>query len=153
MYNWRPRLSFERDRPMINRRKAITALGFAALMPGAAKACQVSLPLRNPVFDRLAQENRMRLVEEFFEKIDGAGSFEQIERFTESMLRPGFRWPSPQPAKLLEATPVGDLVIVRALGIEATPENECNPSILVHTYYSFHFDQDQIALLNTISYG
>jgi len=122
-------------------------------MPGAAKACQQSLPRRNPVFDRLAQENHMKLVEKFFENIEGAGSFEQIERLTESMLRPGFRWPSPQPAKLLEATPLGLLVFVRALGILETPENDCNSSILVHTYYSFHFDQDQIALLNTISHG
>ena len=47
---------------------------------------------------------------------------------------------------------MGDLVIARARGIEATPENECNPFVTVHAYYSFHFDQDQIALMNMISY-
>lgn len=69
------------------------------------------------------------------------------------MRRASFRWPSPQPAELLEATPVGDLVIARARGIEVTPENECRSFVMVHAYYSFHFDQDLIALMNTISYG
>lgn len=138
---------------MIGRRKAITAVACATFMPGTALSCQISLPRRDPVFDRRAQENRLRLVERFFEKIDRAGSFEEIERSTASMLRAGFRWPSPQPTDLLEATPVGDLVIARARAIEVTPENECNPFVTVHAYYSFHFDQDRIALMNTISFG
>jgi hypothetical protein len=138
---------------MIGRRKAITAAACATFMPGTALSCQISSPRPNPVFDRQAQEKRLRLVESFFEKIDRARSFEEIERSTASMRRASFRWPAPQPTQLLEAIPVGDLVIARARGIEATPENECNPFVTVHAYYSFHFDQDQIALMNTISYG
>jgi hypothetical protein len=138
---------------MIGRRKAITAVACATFMPGTALACQISSPRRDPISDRQAQENRLRLVERFFEKIDRAGSFEEIERSTESMRRASFRWPAPQPAELLEATPVGDLVIARARSIEATPENECNSFAMVHAYYAFHFDQDKIALMNTISYG
>ena len=138
---------------MIGRRKAITAVACATFMPGTAMSCQISSPRPDPVFDRQAQEKRLRLVERFFEKIGQAGSFEEIERSTESMRRASFRWPAPQPFRLLEATPVGDLVIARARGIEATPENECNPFVTVHAYYSFHFDQDQIALMNMISYG
>lgn len=138
---------------MIGRRKAITAVACATFMPGTAMSCQISSPRPDPVFDRQAQEKRLRLVERFFEKIGQAGSFEEIERSTESMRRASFRWPAPQPFQLLEATPVGDLVIARARGIDATPENECNPLVTVHAYYSFHFDQDQIALMNMISYG
>lgn len=138
---------------MIGRRKAITAAAGAIFMPGTALSCQISSPRRDPTFDRQAQENRLRLVERFFEKIDRAGSFEEIERSTKGMLRAGFRWPAPQPAKLLEAMPVGDLVIARARAIEVTPDNECNSFVAVHAYYSFHFDQDQIALMNVISYG
>lgn len=138
---------------MIGRRKAITAVACATFMPGTALSCQISLPRRDPVFDREVQESRLRLVERFFEKIARAGSFDEIERSTESMRRASFRWPSPQPFKLLETMPVGDLVIARARAIEVTPENECNPFVTVHAYYSFHFDKDQIALMNTISYG
>lgn len=138
---------------MIGRRKAITAVACATFMPGTALSCQITSPRPDPVFDRQAQEKRLRLVESFFEKIDRAGSFEEIERSTESMRRASFRWPAPQPTQLLEATPVGDLVIVRARGIEVTPDDECNSFVTVHAYYSFHFDQDQIALMNTISFG
>ena len=107
---------------MIGRRKAIAAVACATFIPGTALSCQISSPRRDPTFDREVQENRLRLVERFFEKIDGAGSFEEIEQSTESMRRASFRWPSPQPNKLLEATAVGDLVIARARGIEDARE-------------------------------
>ncbi len=138
---------------MISRREAITTAAFAALLPGSADACQISRTHRAPVFDKQMQEKHLRLVARFFGAIDKARSFEEIERSTKSMLRAGFQWPGPQPAKLLEAIPVGDLVIVRSRAIEEISENECNRYAVLHAYYSVHFDHDLIALMNTISFG
>lgn len=138
---------------MISRRDAITTAAFATLLPRSAGACQKSGPRPDPIFDKEAQEKHLRLVGRFFGAIDKARSFEEIERSTRNMLRAGFRWPSPQPTRLLEAIPVGDLVIVRARAIEETPDDECNRYAMLHACYSVHFDQDLIALMNTISFG
>ena len=122
-------------------------------MSAEASACQIALPLRNPTFDAGLQKKRVRIVETFFDRINEANSFEEIERLTSSLVRAGFKWPTPQPTALIDIQPFGNLVITLAKGMEATPENECNPITSVNAYYSFHFDEDKIALMNTIIYG
>ncbi len=138
---------------MIGRREVIAAAIAATLTTKMASACEVPFPLQDQNFDVLKQERHVSIVKTFFERIDQATSWDEIEQFTAKIVRTGFRWPTPQPTTLLEIKPLGDLVIVHTRAIEETPENACSRLTQVHAYYSFHFDGDQISLMNTISFG
>lgn len=138
---------------MIGRRTVMTGFAVVPFVGHEAMACQIQLRRPVRVFDEKRQRKHVQIVETFFKRIGESRSWQEIEQSTQKMLRVGFKWPSPQPTKLVSISPFGDLVIVYAEAMESDPENECNPIAHINAYYSFHFDGDQIAIMDTITYG
>jgi hypothetical protein len=140
---------------VIGRREAIAVVALVPLFPSAASACMVQTRLPELKFNRQLQRRRVETVRSLFQELHRASSeIGETEKRIARYVRTGFSLPArPVPFELKSAAAFGDLVLVRAQGFLSTLDSECNPVVVVNAYYACIFDGEQVAVMDTITYG
>jgi hypothetical protein len=144
---------------VIGRREAIATVALAPLMPSAAAACMVQLPLPDHKMDQRLQARRVATVKSLFSKVRAASSKvgADVDKAISGVVRNGFSLPMrPAPFEMKSVAAFDDIVMVRAHAFLSTPDSECNPVTSVNAYYACFFDpgvSDRVAMMDTITYG